>query len=74
MKATKIKLNSRHLKQGDKIIRTKPLSSVNTSFVRDWLIVKAKNQFHLEAIDNMGMNYILPLEKWNDGNWVRYTL
>ena len=74
MKATHIKLNSRHLKAGDKIIRTKPLSIDNTSYTNEYLIVNNHNQFHISCTSYYGNNIILSLEKWNDGNWVRYTL
>lgn len=73
MKATRIKLNSRHLKAGDKIIRTKALSEV-TSYINEYLIVVSNNQFHICCTTFYGNTVILSISQWEDGNWVRYTL
>lgn len=74
MKATHIKLNSPRLKKGDKIIRAKPLSENNLSYINEYLIVISNNRYHISCTTYFGSSVILPIEIWEDGNWVRYTL
>lgn len=74
MKNTKIKLNSRYLKVGDKIIRTKSLNLGNSLFVSCHGTVAAKNSTHIKLVTGVNSEWILAIDEWNDGNWVRYTL
>lgn len=66
MKSTKIKLNSRRLKVGDKIIRTEGAYSGEPLTV----ISKSKHHIKLSYPDRI---FILPIATWND-DWVRYNL
>lgn len=73
MKQRKIKLNSRYLKPGDKIIRTKPLirfgRSDDYSHTETALTVVKVCKHHTQIEDN---HYILH-DKWEDGNWIRVS-
>lgn len=70
-----IKLNSRHLKPGDQIIRTSPLYKdgvvSNSSWTNQPLTIVKKHPHHLE-VTNRYVSIILPFYKWNDNNWVRW--
>lgn len=71
MKSTKIKLNSRHLKVGDKIIRTSGAYSTTP------LEVVNKNKSHIKLKYRNGTEVILPIETFESdetSQWVRYTL
>ena len=69
----KIKLDSRYLKVGDKIIRTKPVNEYNSLFVNNWAEVIKKTPTHIEVrVSYAEKTDILEHEKWNDGNWVRW--
>lgn len=55
-----------------KIIRTKPLSDGDSSFVETWCEVINKTSTHIEIKTSYGGTAVLLLEKRNDGNWVRW--
>ena len=67
MKNTKITLNSRYLKIGDKIIRTSGAYSSNA------LEILAKNSTHVKVKSPSNIIFVLSVEEDND-NWVRYNL
>lgn len=66
-----IKLSSRHLKSGDKIIRTDGEHSTYP------LTVVSKNSTHIKLHSPAGIEYILPIRVWESNStvqWVRFTL
>lgn len=71
-----IKLNSNHLKPGDKIIRVKPLYNQgivsNSSWTNQPVTVVKKHPHHIEVTIGDDIFLILPFYKWNDGNWKRW--
>ncbi len=73
MKQRKIKLNSRYLKPGDKIIRIKPLVKYGTqddySHTETARTVVKVCKYHTQIGENL---YILH-DKWEDGNWIRVS-
>lgn len=70
--AKTIKLNSKHLKVGDKIIRIAPLPD-NASYTTTVVTVVEKQQHHIKVKYDGSQSFnILPLQKWDDGNWTRW--
>lgn len=72
-----IKLNSKNLKPGDKIIRVAPITvggvEVDHSFTTVVVTVLKKHAHHIEVEHHNGTRQeILPFHSWNDGNWVRW--
>lgn len=75
-----MKLNSRSLKVGDKIIRKCPINYLDNIYSLDSTpsIIKEKHPHHIvvtvimTAHSNGHFDVILPLSTWNDKNWVRW--
>lgn len=72
-----IRLNSKHLKVGDQIIRNAPLYTngvvTNSLYTSTVVTVLEKHPHHLVIIwSKPPVADILPFYKWNDDNWVRW--
>jgi len=73
-----MKLTSRSLKIGDKIIRKAPNKDEDTSFMGEFSVIKQKSPTHTTVAryyyptDTSPSIYILDHFTWNDNEWVRY--
>lgn len=73
-----MKLTSRYLKPGDKIIRKSPNKNGDCGFMTTVCEISKKNRHHIEVAttpysgSNTRSISILDHFTWNDNEWVRY--